>query len=162
MNELITRDQWRSYLGVKGAGNVVTYHLIGEGFTDLSESKNPKEYSRKYVHERSERSDVTGYAPSLAYSTDVYSEDPVVLEIIDITDNELVGTDAQRDVVSVNLWKPIQGQASKFEATKRTYAVIPDSKGSGSDAMVYSGNFKASGDPVFGAFDVTTKTFTAN
>lgn len=37
------------------------------GFTSMSESKNSTEYSRQYVDEASERSDVVGYSPSNDY-----------------------------------------------------------------------------------------------
>lgn len=32
---------------------------------------------------------------------------------------------------------------SKYHATKRTYAVIPDSDGDGNNALIYSGSLKA-------------------
>ncbi|MDE6502057.1 MAG: hypothetical protein K2L10_08240 [Ruminococcus sp.] len=41
-----------------------------EGFTDLGYSQNPKEYSRQYVDEEFERTDIVGYAPSISYSFD--------------------------------------------------------------------------------------------
>ena len=37
---LITRSAMRSYISVGG-----TFYEIGEGFTDFTENKNPKEYS---------------------------------------------------------------------------------------------------------------------
>jgi len=160
-NELITRDQWRSFMGVKD-GATTKYHTIGEGFTNLAESKNPAEYTRKYVHEKTERSDVTGYATSIAYSTDLYSEDPVVSEVVVITDSELRGTDAQREIISVNLWKAVDGSEDTFEATRRMYSVIPAGKGDGTEAMIYTGTFKAAGDIVFGKFNTETKIFTPN
>ena len=35
-------------------------------------------------------------------------------------------------------------------ARKRTYAVVPDTTGDGTDALIYSGNFRAVGEPVSG------------
>ncbi len=155
---LIMRDKWAAYMYCSLAATP-GYNLIGEGFTDLSESKNAQEYSRHYVHERTERTDVTGYASSISYSADVYDDDPVVQEVIAISDQELVGSSAQRDVVSVNLFKQVS--ANVYEARKRPYAVIPDSKGDGTDALIYSGNMKAVGDAVAGTFNTSTKTFNA-
>ena len=152
-NRLVNRNEWAAYM--KTAESV--YSIIGEGFTSLTENKNAKEYSRQYVHEKTERTDVTGYASSIAYSCDVYSKDPVIQKIIEITDNEKVGTDAQVEIVSVNLWQT-GGAENSYVAYQRKYAVIPDSKGDGTDALVYSGNLKAVGDIVKGTFTITGGT----
>lgn len=158
MNKLVTRSEWAAYMA---CGTTPTFELIGEGFTSFAESKNPKEYSRQYVHERTERADVVGYAPSIAYSADVYSENPVILEVLAVTDGELVGSDAQREVVSVNLWQPAGTGGTAFKAYKRAYAIIPDGKGDGTEALIYTGTLKAVGDAVAGTFDTASKTFTA-
>jgi len=42
------------------------------------------------------------------------------------------------------------------------YAVIPDGKGEGGDALVYTGTLKAAGELVMGTFDPQAKTFTPN
>ena len=155
MSKLITRDQMQAYADC-GTSGTASYSLIGEGFTDLSESKNAKEYSRQYVHERTERSDVVGYAPSISYSFDMYQDDPVCEKIASITDSEAVGNDAHIDVVIVHLFDVTEGGATAY---KRTYAVIPNSKGSGTDALIYTGTLKAVGTAVKGTFDTATKTF---
>ena len=157
-NRLLQRADWRSYMQ---CGDTPAYELIGPGFTSFTESKNPKEYSRQYVHEKTERTDVTGYAPSIEYSADIYSEDPVALEIMKVTDGELVGTDAQRKIVSVNLFEAGKTPGS-YAAYERTYAIIPDGKGDGFDALVYTGAFRAVGDAIKGQFNEETKTFTAD
>ncbi len=153
---LVIRSQWAAYMKC-GTGESKTYNLMGEGFTDLAESKNPQEYSRHYVHEKSERSDVTGYSPSLSYSMDYYDNDPVCAEIRNITDQEMVGTDAQREIVLVDLFDGTEGS---FTAYQRTFSIIPDGKGSGTDALIYTGTIKAAGDLVKGKFNTTTSTFT--
>lgn len=157
-NKLVTRSEWAAYAEVGEADKA--YHLIGEGFSSLTESKNPKEYSRQYVHEKTERTDVTGYASSLSYSFDVYSEDPVIQHIIAVTDQEKVGTDAQIKICSVNKWITVGGVSGTYEAYERTYAIIPDGKGDGTDALVYTGTLRAVGDIVKGEFNTETNTFT--
>ena len=156
MSKLITRDQMQAYANC--GAEQEEYNLIGEGFTDLSESKNAKEYSRQYVHESTERSDVVGYSPSISYSFDMYQDDPVCEKIAEITDGEKTGNDAHIDIVVVHLF---DGGASAARAFKRTYAVIPDSKGSGTEALIYTGTLKAVGTAVEGTFDTATKQFTA-
>lgn len=154
---LVMRHQWASYMNT-GTGEAEDYNLIGEGFTSFPESKNPKEYTRKYINSKTEKSDVIGYSPSIAYSCDVLTEDPVISKIIEITDKELVGNATHVDVVSVNLW---EGEKTAHTAYKRTFAVIPDGKGDGTEAMIYTGTMKAVGEIVPGTFDTATKKFTA-
>lgn len=138
-----------------------SYTRIGEGFTDFTESKNSKEYSRQYIDEYTERTDVTGYAPSIAYSADIYSGDAVCEKIVEITDSEAVGADAQVVIVTANEYE-ITGTATTCNAYQRTYAVIPDTKASGVEQLTYTGTLKAVGDQVHGTWTPSTKTFVAD
>lgn len=156
-NELILRYQWESYMEC-GSGDDAAFQLIGEGFTTFPEKKNAKEYTRKYINYITEKSDVIGYAPSVSYSCDVITGEPVVAEIINITDNELLGSATHRKIVSVNCWD--EQSDGEFTATMRTWAIIPDGRGDGTDAMVYTGTMKAVSDLVKGTFNRTTKKFT--
>lgn len=153
---LLMRYQWESYLGVKGSEGAETFELIGEGFTSFPESKGAKEYTRKYICDSTERSDVIGYAPSRAYSCDAIDDNPVCAEIMKITDNEAVGEAAQRSVIAVNTWEEADGACVAY---KRTYAIVPDTKGDGTDTLIYSGTMKAVSNLIKGTFDRKTKTF---
>ncbi len=158
---LIMRYQWASYLGclsTSGQTTTETFNLIGEGFTSFPENKNPQEYTRKYINYQTEKSDVIGYAPSIDYSCDCISDDPVVQEIVKIHDGELVGDDTHRTVIAVNLWE--SSGENTYKAYKRTFAIIPGQKGDGTDALIYTGTMKAVSDVVPGTFNTSTKTFT--
>lgn len=120
-----------------------------QGFTSMSENKSPTEYSRKYVDEDTERSDVTGYATQIGYSFDRYSPFIVHEKIAEITDKEFTGSETHVDILTVDLFADAETSGEKI-ARKRTYAVIPDTTGDGTDALIYSGNFRAVGDPVEG------------
>ena len=74
-----------------------------EGFTELTNSKNPKEYSRQYVDEDFERTDVTGYASSISYAFDRYKGNAVLDDIIDITENEYIGEKMIREILVVDM-----------------------------------------------------------
>lgn len=154
-NELVLRCQWEAYMEC-GSGTTAAFNLIGEGFTSFPEAKNPKEYTRKYINYKTDKSDVIGYAPSIEYSCDCISGDPVVQEIINIHDNELLGTATHRRVVSVNRWEEKDGACPAF---MRTFAIIPGNKGEGTDALVYTGTMKAASDIVKGTFNIETKKF---
>lgn len=158
-SKLVSRSELRSYMNT-GSAETPKYELIGEGFTNLAESKNAIEYSRHYIHEKSERTDVTGYAPSLDYSVDTYTNNAVIKKIKDITDKELIGSDAQVDIVNVEMFSDGEVDETACVAYKRTYSVIPGGKGDGTEALIYTGTFKAVGDIVPGKFDVKNSTFT--
>lgn len=148
---MVPRMQWASYMNT-GTETAPVWSRIGEGFTDLSMSLSAVEYARHYVHEKTERRDVTGYAPKIAYSCDVYSGDPVITRIGAVTDGELVGSDAQVEIVNVNLYEQAAGGAVAY---RRTWSVIPDSKGAGVDALILTGVFAAAGDSAKGVFSET-------
>lgn len=113
-----------------------------EGFTDLSYSQNPKEYSRQYVDEEFERTDIVGYAPSISYSFDRYTGNKVLDDIVEITENEYIADLMKRKIVTVDLTSSVSGTGN---AKMRDYAVIPDSNGDTTDCLTYSGNFKTKG-----------------
>lgn len=112
-----------------------------EGFTDLSYAQNPKEYSRQYVDEEFERTDIVGYSPSISYNFDRYTGNEVLADIIKITENEYIGKLAKRTIVTVDL---SNGNGS-VSAKMREYTVIPDSSGDSTDCLTYSGTFKTNG-----------------
>ncbi len=119
----------------------VTYRRM-QYFTEATKNKNPNKYSRKYIDEKSERSDVTGYAEAVSYAFDRHRGNAVLQDIIRIGDRELVGDDARRSII----WADIE----IGEAVKRDYSVIPDSEGGDANVYTHSGSLEASGEPVFG------------
>lgn len=141
---LMKRSDKVAFYGIKAAeGDTYTYHRM-QGFTDISTSKNPIEYSRQYVDEEFEQSDVVGYSPSIAYGFDQFVGNAVHEDIVKISDDELLGTEAVRPIVMVDMSK------TEDNAVKRDFAVIPDSEGDSTDAYTYSGNLKVKGDKIKG------------
>lgn len=156
MDKILKRSDKLAFYGV---GN--TYMRM-RGFTEFSVSKNPTEYSRKYVDESAERNDVVGYNPSISFAFDRFSEDDVHKDMVAIADNELVGADAVKSIIIVDTTDVTNG---KCAAQKRDFAIIPDSEGSDADTYTYSGSMKANGAIVKGSAETDdgwqTITFTA-
>lgn len=119
-----------------------------EGFTSLSSSKGATEYERQYVDEDFKRTDITGYNTSIAYALDRYKQHPVTDDIILIHENELLGQDAVRSIIQVDMTtaEAISGGGYKAQAKRRDYAVIPDTDGDTTDCLTYSGTFKTRGE----------------
>ena len=139
MNSLFKRCDKLAFFGVKNDDGSVTFKRM-TGFTEISTTKQPKEYKRQYVDEEFETTDVVGYSPAISYSFDRFSNNPVHEDIVKITDDELLGTDAVRTIIMVDMKT---GDDEGFKAISRDFSVIPDQEGGEADAYTYSGSFKA-------------------
>lgn len=110
-----------------------------KGFTSLSTSKNPKEYTRQYVDELFETTDVVGISTSIDFNFDQFVGDPVHDELARLIDEELIGTEAIVEIMVVDFTKKSK---TGFEARKRKYSVIPNTEGGSLDAYTYEGTFR--------------------
>lgn len=157
MSTMVQRSDKVAFFGVNGGFTRMT------GFTSLSTSKNAKEYARQYVDQAFEDSDVIGYSPSIEYAFDQYTGNAVHADIVGISDSELVGSSAVREIIVVD--KTVAGVVNgSFVARKRSFSVIPDADGDGTDSYAYSGSFKTKSAVVLGEATTTdnwqTITFT--
>ena len=115
---LVKRADKKAFWGIPASGGSGTPTFTRmKGFTELSGSKNPTEYSRQYVDEIFESTDVTGYSPSLVFCVLMITRRDAVLEdIVEILDNEKTGTDAQRELVFVDFTRTGTGGGFKARA----------------------------------------------
>lgn len=119
------------------------------GFTELSVSKNPSEYSRRYVDEAFEQADVTGYSPEMSFAFDQYTGNVGQQEFVDIIDGEKLGSDAVRTFYFVDL--TVAGtQSGSFVCKKRDFSIIADAEGDSTDAYTYGGSLKVKSNTVIG------------
>ena len=157
---MIKRSEKLAFMQVTEGASTVYRRMTG--FTELSVSKNPKEYSRKYIDESAERNSVVGYSPSISYKMDYEPDNSVHSEFSQIADRELTGEDAVRNIIIVDLTTAdANGVCS---AIKRAFSIIPSSEGDDSETYTLGGNMKASGEIVFGTAETEdewqTLTFT--
>ncbi len=149
--KLVLRAMRKMFMGVVD-GSTTTYHRM-KGFTTLSESKNPIEYSRKYVDESFETTDVTGMSSSYDFTFDMLTPNAVLDDIAGIIDGEKLGTAAVREFVSVDFYKP---SGDGYEAVKRSFSIIGSTVGDGTDALTYSGTMRVQTSMVKGVAVITT------
>ena len=142
---LVKRSDKVSFLGCID-GDTETFNRM-RGFTTLSGAKNSIEYSRQYVDEEFETTDVVGFSPSVDFGFDQYTEDAAHEEMVEILDNEYTGTEARRNIVTVDFSQP---KGNGYKAVKREYAIIGDAEGDSLDAYTYSGTFKSTGKRIVG------------
>lgn len=150
--KLVARSDVKSFYGVKSTGTTPTFTRM-RGFTELSESKNPIEYSRQYVDEKHETTDVVGYSPSVSFAFDRYTGDDVLTDIAALIDDEVVGSAAHREIVQVDFSDALE---DGFTAKKRTFSIVGDSVGDSTEAMTYSGTMQPVGGVVDGVAKIGT------
>ncbi len=126
------------------------------GFTEFSLSKNPKEYTRKYIDEDTERTAVVSYSPQISYKFDYDPENEVHGVFTLVTDRELLGDETVVNIVLVDL--SAKGENDTCPAMMRSFNIIPANEGDDTDTYTYSGSLKASGVKVFGTA-VSTDNF---
>ena len=151
---LVLRYNKVSFYGVPATEGSTTTYTRMHGFTDMSESKNSTTYDRRYIDKKTNDVDVTGFAPSISFSFDEYTDDAVCKDITDIIDNEKIGTDAVRSIVVVDFTQPIV--EGGYKAYERKWSVVADSSGSGTDAFQYSGTLNVKSEKVWGTSVITT------
>lgn len=160
-SKIVRRSQRVAFMNVAESSASAQFARM-TNFTALTSSKNPKEYGRQYVDMDTESSDVVGYAPSIEFSYDRHTDTPVHDVLSKIHDGELLGGDTHVDIVVADLFD--KDTSGGFKAIKRTYAVIPDTDGDGTDALIYSGSFKAVSEIEYGTAtlseDGKTATYT--
>lgn len=142
MSAVVKRCKKLAFYGVPQEGGYVFYRM--KGFDEITTSKNPREYSRQYVDEEFEQTDVVGYNPSVSFGFDRFLDDAVHDDIASIFNNESIGSDAVRPIIMVDL------ASEEKSAIKRDFAVVAESEGSGVDLYKYSGTFRVKGEKVEG------------
>lgn len=134
--KLVMRADRKLFMAVGDKSGTI-YRM--RGFSSLSESKNSTEYTRKYVDEPFETTDITGVSSSYDFTFDMMTPNPVLDDLSNIIDDELIGTDAVRTFYCVDFHKPV---SDGFECVKRDFSVIGSTVGDGTDALTYSGTLR--------------------
>ncbi len=163
MNRIVKRSDKLTFYGVvDGNGNTTFYRM--KGFSEISVKKNSREYTRQYVDEEFEQSDVVGYSPSISYAFDQFKDDPVHSDMVSLSEQEKVGDEAVRAIMQVDLSQ--KNEDGTCPAIKREFAVIFDSEGNSLESYSYSGTLRVKGEKVFGTAvsddDWTTCSFHEN
>ena len=132
---------------------------LGGVITSLTESSNPTETTKQYIHEKSSRTNVTGFGNEFPITMDMVSGDAVFEDFYGIFYNRATGTDAKRDHYIVNLWEST-GTTNEYKARKINQTVeITEATGDAGQQKQITGSLKG-GDFVYGTFNTSTKTFT--
>ncbi len=145
MEKFVKRCDKVAYYGVPTDKGTIFKRMTG--FTDITVTKNPKEYKRQYIDQEFEQSDIVGFAPVISFAFDQFSGNDVHDDIMKIANNELVGDDAVREIVMVDF----SSDKDNPSAIKREFSVVVENEGSGMDGYIVKGSFKVKGEKVFGS-----------
>jgi len=136
-----------------------------KGFTSLSTNKNAGEYTRQYVDEDFETTDVVRISTSMDFNFDYMPSNQVHEKLVEIIDGEKIGDDAVVSILVVDFSQAGTTEGS-YVAVKRDFAVIPGTEGDSLDAYTYSGTFRVKGPRIEGEATSTddwqTCTFSPN
>lgn len=144
LEKFVKRSDKVAYYGVPTENGTVFKRMTG--FTDITVTKNPKEYKRQYIDQEFEQSDIVGFAPVISFAFDQFSGNDVHDDIMNIADNELVGDDAVREILMVDF----SSDSKNPVAVKREFSIIVENEGSGMEGYIVKGSFKVKGEKVFG------------
>jgi len=147
LGKLVQRHEKVAYYGIKDETGNVVYHRMC-GFTKMDTSKNPIEYTRRYIDESFEQTDVVAFSPSISFSFDRYSGNIVHDDIVKLADSEILGTDAVRSIVIADI--STKDESGNVEAIKRDFSVMVETEGNSLDAYTLSGVMNTKGEKVFG------------
>lgn len=136
-----------------------TWSLLGEGFTSVSDTRNPVVDETTYVNDVSSTKTITGYGAQWDFEGDVIKDNAVIEYLRGIGENELTGADAESEIVTFDLWEVVTNVVT---CNKRTVTVQVDTTGGGAggEKLSFSGSLLAKGDPVSGTWSTLTNTFT--
>lgn len=159
--ETIQRHQIADYLGILGVDGQVEWELMGAGFNTLDENPSAQTDSKTYICDKNSTSMVKSYQDQFSFETDTIKNEKAVMEIYNIGRNQLVGADAEREYIRVELFLPIEGKVNTFKARKFKVSVeVSGFAGAGGETVVVSGNLNSIGNFIDGEFNTQTKTFT--
>lgn len=157
MRDIMTYDE--AHYFQTGAGNSAEINLGGV-ITSLTESSNPTESEKQYIHQKSAVTSVTGFKNEFPITMDMVQGDEVFDDFYGLFYNRATGTDLKRDHYIVNLWEPVSGSENTYKARKINQTVeITEANGDAGAQKQITGSLKG-GDFVYGTFNTSTKTFT--
>lgn len=136
--------------------------VLGGVITELTESANPTESEKQYIHQKSKVTKVTGFANEFPITMDMVKGDEVFEYMYNLFYERKVGSDLDIEHYIVDLWEPVAEQTDTYKARKIIQTCsITECNGAAGEQKQITGSLKG-GDFVYGTFNVSTKTFTEN
>ena len=135
---------------------------LGGVITEMTESSNPTEQEKQYIHQKSKTVKVTGFSNEFPITEDLVKGDKVAEYMYNLFYERKVGNDLKIDHYIVNLWEPVEESNNTYKCRKITQTCeISEANGAAGEQKQIKGTLKG-GDFVYGTFNTSTKTFSEN
>lgn len=161
--EIAQRTDIAVYMDVTGEEGVTAsgeddkvYTNCGAAWTTFTESPNAQTKQRKYINEKTERNNITRYAPQWAFEVLLMYNRPEIRKIYNIVKKRKTGQDTVVTLIVVDLF---DGADDAYSA-RMVNAAVQVSSLDDDDDMIIKGMFHNQGDEVLGTFDVKQGIFT--
>ena len=136
--------------------------VLGGVITEMTESSNPTESEKQYIHQKSKITKVTGFSNEFPITMDMVKGDEVFEYMYGLFYDRKTGSDLDTDHYIVNLWEPVAEQENTYKARKIVQTCeISECNGAAGEQKQITGSLKG-GDFVYGTFNTSTKKFTEN
>ena len=133
---------------------------FGGVITEMTESSNPTESEKQYIHQKSKTVKTTGFSNEFPITMDMVKGDEVFEYMYELFYRRKVGNDLNIPHYIVNLWEPVSGQENTYKARKIIQTCsITECNGAAGEQKQITGSLKG-GDFVYGTFNTETKSFT--
>ena len=158
MQDIMVYDEAHYFdVGTNGTPDIE----LGGVITEMTESSNPTESEKQYIHQKSKITKTTGYSNEFPITMDMVKGDKVFENFYEKFYQRKTGNDLNIDHYIVNLWET-ETEANTYKARKITQTVsITECNGAAGEQKQITGSLKG-GDFVYGTFNTSTKTFTPN
>lgn len=134
--------------------------VLGGVITELTESSNPTESEKQYIHQKSKVVKTTGFSNEFPITMDMVKGDKVFDYMYNLFYERKVGSDLDIEHYIVNLWEPVAEQENTYKARKIVQTCsITECNGAAGEQKQITGSLKG-GDFIYGIFNTSTKTFT--
>lgn len=159
MQDIMVYDEAHYFdVGTNGTPDIE----LGGVITEMTESSNPTETEKQYIHQKSKINKTTGYSNEFPITMDMVKGDKVFENFYEKFYQRKTGNDLNIDHYIVNLWEAVAEQQNTYKARKITQTVsITECNGAAGEQKQITGSLKG-GDFVYGTFNTSTKTFTPN
>lgn len=133
---------------------------LGGVITEMTESSNPIESEKQYIHQKSKTIKVTGFSNEFPITMDMVKGDKVFDYMYNLFYERKTGSDLDIDHYIVNLWQKVDNQEDTYKARKIIQTCeISECNGAAGEQKQITGSLKG-GDFVYGTFNIKTKKFT--
>ncbi len=138
-------------------GDERAYTRAGTAWTSFTESPNAQTKERKFINEKTARSNITSYKPQWAFEVLLMYNRPEIAHIYDCVKRRVTGSELRHCFIVVDLFDQ---KSDGVYAARQVYAVPQISSIDDDDDMIMKGTFYNQGDEILGTFNMASGVFT--